>query len=238
MASQSHAARTILIVDDDPDIRSIISSIVSLLGHAPIEVEDGEKALALLRECLPDLIILDIMMPGCSGTDVCRHVRGREDGEFVPIIMVTARDSMRDKISALEGGADDYVTKPFNYQELQARITAQLRIRDLHERLRERNAQLQALQTQLLEQERQVAVGQVAGTAAHQLGQPLSAMILNIHLLEQFPAGDPRAKKALAALKADAKRMASMLEQLKGADAHKTEEYFGSQQILKVDKEK
>lgn len=228
--------RTVLVVDDDPDIRSIVSSIVAMAGHTVIEAPDGETAIASVKERIPDLIILDLMMPGCSGNEVSAFVKKFVGDHYVPIIMLTARDTIQDKVSALDGGADDYLTKPFNYQELQARINAQLRIRDLHHKLHLRNLELQSIQEKLVHHERQLAVMQLAGTAAHQLGQPLSAIIINTHLLESAKQGEANFTRALGAIAADAKRMADLIQQLRSADAEKIEGYYDATAILDLEK--
>ena len=144
---------------------------------------------------------------------------------------------MADKVSALEEGVDDYLTKPFHYQELQARVKALLRIRDLTRRLKAKNNELMDMQVALVEQERQLAVHQLAGTAAHQLGQPLSAILLNCDLLEQLPKNDARVIGALAAIKSDAKRMADMIDLLREVKASQREGYYGDTEILKLEKE-
>jgi DNA-binding response OmpR family regulator len=230
--------RTVLVADDDADTRAIVGSAVQMLGHSFVEACDGKQALTLAGQIEIDMAVLDVMMPEMHGTEVCTEIKKLEGGEFIPVLMLTARDSVKDKVTALEGGADDYLTKPFHYQELQARIKALLRVRDLNLRLREKNSELSAMQEKLVQTERQILVSQLAGTAAHQLGQPLSAIMLNCHLIEALPLGDDRSKKALAAIKQDAKRMAEMIEKLKTADANKTSAYHGKTAILNIDEEK
>ncbi len=230
--------RTLLIADDDADTRAIVGSAIQMLGHDFIEAGDGAQALSLATQVKIDLAILDVMMPEMHGTAVCEGIKKLEGGEFIPVLMLTARDSVKDKVTALEGGADDYLTKPFHYQELQARIKALLRVRELNLRLREKNTELQAMQEKLVQQERQILVAQLAGTAAHQLGQPLSAIMLNCHLIETLPLGDERSKKALSAIKQDAKRMAELIEKLRNADASKTASYHGKTAILNIDQNK
>ena len=118
----------ILIAEDDRNIRAGLADTLELEGYEPVEAADGNAALAVYRECKPDLLLLDIMMPGLSGYEVCRRIR--EHDSFVPIIMLTAKSEEIDKVLGLELGADDYVTKPFGVRELLARIAARLRRRD------------------------------------------------------------------------------------------------------------
>jgi len=117
----------ILIAEDDRNIRRGLADALELEGYQPIEAVDGSEALKLFHETKPDLLLLDIMMPGLSGYEVCRRIR--HDDPLVPVIMLTAKGEEIDKVLGLELGADDYVTKPFGLRELSARIAAQLRRR-------------------------------------------------------------------------------------------------------------
>ena len=114
----------ILVVDDEPQMRRALRSTLSALGFVVADAESGEAAIQELRDEKFDLILLDINMPGLSGLETCRAVRSRSD---VSIIMLTVRDRSLDKIEALDAGADGYVTKPFDVNELLARIRATLR---------------------------------------------------------------------------------------------------------------
>ncbi|MDC0358375.1 response regulator [Oligoflexia bacterium] len=230
----TNTAVTVLVVDDDSDTRSVVASAISMLGFMPIEAESGKQALELCHEFIPHLVVLDIMMPGMDGNEVCRAIRIMEGGDIVPIIMLTARDRVKDKVEALGGGADDYLTKPFHYQELQARVNALLRVRELNISLQEKNQELERIQQKLIEQEKKAVIGQLAGTAAHQLGQPLTAISLNTYLLETLDTKDKRYKNALSAIKQDVARMVDLIEKLKSADPGKTESYFEDTEILDI----
>jgi two-component system KDP operon response regulator KdpE len=121
---------TVLIVDDEPQIRRVMRTTLISQGYAVLEAKTGEEALEKLRSDHPGLILLDVNLPGISGFDVCREIRHSSD---VPIIMLTVRNTERDKVQALDAGADDYVVKPFGAQELLARIRAALRRTTLEE---------------------------------------------------------------------------------------------------------
>jgi DNA-binding response OmpR family regulator len=116
---------TILIVDDEPHIVELASLYLNNDGYSTLGAHDGLQALEMIRKHHPDLVVLDIMLPGLDGWDVCRRLR--QDGDNVPIVMLTARGEDVDRIVGLELGADDYVVKPFNPRELVARIKAVLR---------------------------------------------------------------------------------------------------------------
>ena len=118
---------TILVVEDEPAIQSLLEVNLRRAGHSVQLAADAEAARRLVREALPDLVLLDWMLPGMSGVDFARVLRSEARTRHLPIIMLTARAGERDKIDALELGADDYVTKPFSPGELVARIKAVLR---------------------------------------------------------------------------------------------------------------
>ena len=117
--------KTILIVEDEQNIVDILSFNLSREGYDTLEAYDGPTGLQLALEQNPDLILLDLMLPGMDGFDVCRKVR--ESGSSTPILMLTAREEEADKVSGLEIGADDYITKPFSMRELIARVGANIR---------------------------------------------------------------------------------------------------------------
>ena len=115
---------TILVVDDEPQIRRVMRSTLSAHGYLITEATNGEDAVESVRKNRPDLVLLDVNMPGIGGLDACREIRRSSDA---PIIMLTVRNAERDKVLALDAGADDYVVKPFGIEELLARIRAALR---------------------------------------------------------------------------------------------------------------
>ncbi len=115
---------TILVVDDEPQIRRVLRSTLTFRGYELVESATGEEALELARKSKPDLILLDVNLPGISGIETCRELRRFT---AAPIIMLTVRNAERDKVVALDAGADDYVTKPFGIEELLARVRASLR---------------------------------------------------------------------------------------------------------------
>lgn len=119
----------ILVVEDEPAIQELLTLNLSQSGHNPIRALSVEQAQALMRETLPDLILLDWMLPGMSGIDFARKLKSDELTKSIPIIMLTARGEEAEKVRGLEAGADDYVTKPFSPRELNARIKAVLRRR-------------------------------------------------------------------------------------------------------------
>ncbi len=122
-------AAAILVVEDEPAIQELLAVNLEHAGHSVLRASDAEQAAKLVRHALPDLILLDWMLPGQSGAAFARDLRRDERTRQVPIIMLTARGEEHDKVAGLDAGADDYVTKPFSPRELLARIKAVLRRR-------------------------------------------------------------------------------------------------------------
>jgi len=120
---------SILVVEDEPAIQELIAVNLSFAGHTIRRAHDAEQARSLINAELPDLIVLDWMLPGASGLSIARKLRADERTRHVPIIMLTAKGAEQDKLDGLEAGADDYITKPFSPKELLARIKAVLRRR-------------------------------------------------------------------------------------------------------------
>ncbi|BCB28674.1 DNA-binding response regulator [Sulfurimicrobium lacus] len=122
-------AANILVVEDEPAIQELLVFNLQQAGHHAISAVSAEQAYTLLRDALPDLILLDWMLPGVSGIEFARRLKAESYTKTIPIIMLTARGEEQDKIAGFETGADDYLTKPFSPRELMARIKAVLRRR-------------------------------------------------------------------------------------------------------------
>jgi two-component system response regulator MprA len=115
----------ILVVDDDPNMRNLMRRGLTFAGYAVDLAADGEEALGIARDQSPDLVVLDLMLPGLDGMEVCRRLRAGDPE--LPILMLTAKGRVPDRIAGLDAGADDYVVKPFDFDELLARVRALLR---------------------------------------------------------------------------------------------------------------
>jgi DNA-binding response OmpR family regulator len=115
---------TVLVVDDEPIVRDVVVRYLRREGYATLEADDGDRARTILERNAPDLVVLDVMLPGTDGLELCRWIRSRSE---LPVIMLTARGEEADRIVGLELGADDYVTKPFSPRELAARVRSVLR---------------------------------------------------------------------------------------------------------------
>lgn len=157
--------KTILIVEDEPNIVDILSFNLMKEGYETMEAYDGTTGLQLAMERNPDLILLDVMLPGMNGFEICKTIRA--SGNAVPILMLTAREEETDKVLGLELGADDYITKPFAVRELMARVKANIR-----------RVSMQPKEEQISQQrENQIHLGRVTidveGATVYKDGQPL-----------------------------------------------------------------
>jgi class 3 adenylate cyclase/CheY-like chemotaxis protein len=139
----------ILVVEDNPSGLDILQTRLKAHNYEVITATDGEAGLALARERLPDLVLLDIMMPKMDGIEVCRRLK--EDGSlpFIPIVMVTAKAGSQDLVAGLEAGGDEYLTKPLDHTALIARVKSMLRIKGLHDTVREQAKRLEEQSAQL-----------------------------------------------------------------------------------------
>jgi DNA-binding response OmpR family regulator len=115
---------TVLVVDDEPIVREVVVRYLTREGYRTLEAAHGDVARAVIEKSEPDLVVLDVMLPGTDGLELCRWIRGRSE---LPVILLTARGEEADRIVGLELGADDYVTKPFSPRELSARVRSVLR---------------------------------------------------------------------------------------------------------------
>jgi diguanylate cyclase (GGDEF)-like protein len=147
----------ILIVDDHEDNIELLRARLEARGYEVHGANDGFAALEAVQRVCPDLILLDVMMPKMDGIEVVRRLKANSDLPFIPVIMQTALDSTENKVEGLDAGADDYITKPINFAELEARVNSLLRIKQLQVALREANTQLGTTNEQLEAREKELA---------------------------------------------------------------------------------
>ena len=118
---------SVLLVEDEPAQREVLAYNLEAEGFAVIRAGDGEEAMSLIDETIPDIVLLDWMLPHVSGIEICRRLKSRTDTRTIPVIMISARSEEVDRVRGLETGADDYVIKPYSVAELMARVRTQLR---------------------------------------------------------------------------------------------------------------
>jgi cyclic di-GMP phosphodiesterase len=150
---------SVLVVDDAPENLHVLVRILTGQGYNPRAVRSGKLALQAAESDPPDLILLDVMMPDMDGLEVCRRIKANDSLKDIPIIFLSALDEMEDKVRAFAAGAVDYVTKPFHFEEVQARVSVQIKLRRLQTELEQHNRHLQDLVRQ---QVREIAESQMA----------------------------------------------------------------------------
>ncbi len=133
----------ILVVDDTPQNVKLLADLLTVKGYAVVTAASGREALELVDKEQPDLVLLDVVMPGMSGYEVCRQIRDNPLTAILPVVMVTALDPTEERIKGLDAGADDFLTKPINQAELLARVRSLLRIKELYDELAELNKTLE-----------------------------------------------------------------------------------------------
>lgn len=203
----------ILVADDSEDYRELLLDILPGWGYEVECVPDGAAAWRTLsRRDAPRLAILDWMMPELDGVTLCRRLRAQEQGNPCYIILLTSRNQPSDLVHALRAGADDFVTKPFNIDELGARIQVGCRVL--------------GLLTQLSEHERSRGVLQMAGAVAHEMNQPLQTILTSIQLLTlDLPAADPN-QEVLTVLKDAVKRLGQVTHRVMNITHGHTKQYL------------
>lgn len=183
--------RQVLVVEDNPDMREFIA--FELQGeYRVLKAANGIEGVRVAVEQLPDVIVSDVMMPEMDGYQLCREIRKDPRTKHIPIILLTARADMAMKIEGLEHGADDYLTKPFNAQELRAKIKSLLEQRRLEREIQQRNEaleaaleELKATQTQLVQSEKMAGLGMLVAGMAHEINNPINFAKNSLSVLQR-----------------------------------------------------
>ncbi len=216
----------ILIAEDDPTLRMTLKAILQKWGHEIIVAEDGNQAWKILQTDSPKLAIFDWMMPGIEGVELCRRVRERTDGDYVYIILLTAKVENEDIVVGLDAGADDYITKPFDREVLHSRVAVGTRIVQYETLLAEKNVQLQRYGSkmgklaeerskQLIHAERMATVGLLSAGIAHEINNPTAFIAGNIQTLEKFYAGiEPALRQQIQQNGEDTQKLEFILDEM------------------------
>ncbi len=183
----------IMIVDDNPINAKILFNFLQLSGFRVLVAKSGESALEKLQVVSPDLILLDIMMPGIDGFETCRRFKQKEATQDIPVIFMTALSDVVDKVTGLNLGAVDYITKPFQQEEVLARVNIHLKLSQLTKELENRAAkltytveQLQQSQLQLVQSEKMSTLGQLVAGVAHEINNPAGFIQGNLSYAQKY----------------------------------------------------
>ncbi|MEE8431920.1 MAG: response regulator [Candidatus Desulfatibia sp.] len=211
----------ILIAEDDFTSRRLLKAVLAKWGYDVVSARDGHEAWEKLQSVeAPKLAVLDWMMPKMDGIEVCYRIRQMEKTIPTYIILLTARDGKKDIVRGLEAGADDYIAKPFDNNELRARINVGRRIVEL--------------QAALVEKEKLQGVIEMAGAVCHELNQPMQ-VILGLSELFLDDLDDNHIKDDIKEINAQVKRLGRITKKLSGVTKYKTKDYLTSK-IIDLDK--
>lgn len=192
-------AGNVLIVDDTPANLDVLSSMLESSGCVVRPAISGEVALKAVRVHLPDLILLDIMMPGMDGFEVCRRLKADPELRDIPVIFISALDEVFDKVTAFEVGGVDYISKPFQVAEVLSRVQTHLRLREMQQRLQAQNHELEAF----------------SHTVAHDLKNPVSSLVGALSLLREDAVQLSEASRQLLSISIDSVyRMNNIIDEL------------------------
>ena len=218
----------VLVVDDEPDMRRFLVGAVAK-DHRAIQAGDGPSGLELARQKRPDLVLLDLMLPGMDGLDVCGAIKSDAATKSTKVVLLTARTDEQSKITALERGADDFMTKPFSTTELQTRLRNLLRAAELEEQLRTHNEKLQATlkklqetEVQLVQSEKMNALGKLSAGLLHEINNPLNFTFMALQVAEQEAGENESLKETLKDIDQGMSRIRGVISDLR-AFAHPSE---------------
>ena len=190
----------ILIVDDAVDTVELLKKRLRFEGYATAEAYDGEEGLKLVAEYNPDLIILDVLMPKLDGYEVCQRLKSDENTKYIPILMLTAKDEVEDKVKGLDIGADHYLAKPFDYKEVSARVRSLVATKAAREKL--------------VEEEKSEALKRMMEEVEHEIRNPLTSIGgFARRVYDRLPQGDPN-KKYMEMIINDVARLENMIKEL------------------------
>lgn len=183
----------ILIVDDNPTNLSVLSEALSSTGFRFRVAVDGESAIAQAQRTLPELILLDVQMPGIDGFEACRRLKANPATQMIPVIFTTALTDVESKIKGFALGAVDYIPKPFTQEEVIARVQVHLRLKQLtdslEQQVNDRTNALQQAQVQLVQQEKLALLGELLAGVAHELNNPINFIASNLTPLQEYIEG-------------------------------------------------
>ncbi|MDH4183873.1 MAG: response regulator [Nitrospinota bacterium] len=212
----------ILIVDDDPNVALLMRLTLSRDGAFDLQTaSNGEEALQLAHQFHPDLMLLDLMMPGMDGMEVCRRIKADDSVKGISVIMVTARREPGDIIRGMDLGADDYVTKPFNPEELLARVRVHMRIR--------------ALEQKSVAHRELEAVLKMSITMQHEINNPLTGILGNTEILQQWKTLQPgEIDKCLSVISESARRIRDIVHQMGNVTKVVSAPYLAGREMIDI----
>jgi len=218
----------VIVADDDPTMRQLMTTVVEQSGHAVVRAAtDGEEAWQAYTETHVPLMILDWEMPKLDGLGLCRRVRDSEQGDQTFLLVVTGRDKREDLLSALDAGADDYVTKPVTPDELAARL-----------RIAERRIEITGARRRAEEELRRArylaGIGETSLALQHEINNPLAAMLSHASLIQAGMVAESEKEEAVATIVEQARRIGDVVKRLRQLGEPRSIEYLGESRMLDI----
>ncbi|MGC9503697.1 sensor histidine kinase [Baaleninema sp.] len=176
----------ILIIDDEITTQLVLQDLLETEGHEVFVADDGQQGWELALEYRPNLMICDWMMPKIDGLDLCRRIKAQPELEAAFFILLTAREHLDDRVRGLDAGADDFISKPIETEELLARVRAGLRLNQLNQELSQSLKELQAAQAQLVHGEKMSSLGRLVAGIAHEINNPISFIYGNLTYVREY----------------------------------------------------
>lgn len=214
----------ILIIEDDVVHRTVLENILEEEGFSIITASDGEEGVELAFEHLPDLVLTDIRMPIKDGYSVCEDLRANPKTKFIPVVMVSALIDTNDLLKGFEAGAFDYINKPFENNELMARVNAAIKYKELRE--------------ELSSVKQKSALLELAGAAAHELNQPLTILKTTAYLFrdknKKGSLSNEDIERYLEKFDKSIERMSKTIGKMNSIDDYKTKDYAMGQKIINL----
>jgi len=213
----------ILIADDDYTTRAMLQAVLNKWGYEVVTTASGTEAWTVMqRKDAPQMLILDWMMPGMDGPELCRKLRQQEQADGLYLILLTSKSGRQDIVEGLETGADDFIIKPYNSDELRARVNVGKRMLELQTKLREKEKLQGALE--------------MAGAVCHELNQPLQAVTGYADLLMMNMAENDPKYNMLKKIQLGVERMGQLTHKIMGVSIYKTKDYTNNKsQIIDIE---
>ena len=228
----------ILIIDDGPANIKMLEILLKAEKYKTLSASSGVQALEIIRDVVPDLILLDVMMPGMDGFEVCRKIKETESTENVPVIFLSAKTETNDIVKGFEYGAVDYITKPFNRIELMARVKTHIELKRSRENLNRSYQDLKNSQQKIIELERRNSILAMVATTNHEINQPLTVLSGSLYLLEESLANtnvSSSQQEYLKKMHESIKKIHNILEKYRNSQSLRFEPYAGDSKIIIFD---
>jgi len=215
----------ILVVEDDPLNADLMKTKLSALGYDVTVTHSAEEAIAADKRVQPHLILLDVVLPEMSGFDACRKINEIHKDNYVPVILVTSMVDVENKIKGLDSGAYDYVTKPFDAQELIARVSSAMRNKRLYDELR-------ATREKLTETEKLATIGEMVTTLHHEINNPLQAIVLSAENMLRDLETDEISRDDIEIVLKSCSRIHDVLKRILRLKRIRSSKYVGNADML------